>query len=677
MRIPVTQSDLDQGHLTKISRALQKLWPQSSLSLMQSQNTLSGLLGYRNLHDLQANTVASIPAPEGGKRPSRADLVHSVAWQAFRRHGMNIAVANEMTSKLHLDTLDIDAITSDADFERLSAQMGVQGKFLVMDEANQLLEPRWNPKTPQILDADIPGYEFAVLANRQVFQWSRLESLLGLLPQDCVARLREEPKYAALVDDSELELRFLMDELYPDSLQPLGQATKESWLRPDMTAPVWLFDASGQCLGRVIHHRSLAGIIPRIYGIDDASIFDAIGTMLCGEIVASEPVSAAQEGDAPVFMLSLGDGYDLAADIRRSQSLNSEKFDTPDPRFLDILEGVTWGQGNGGPILIGARFTEAGQDYVRARTWLNPSDAPIHLLPPEVVPAPIRQSADVGYTDSRDALPEAAYSLQKLTRERIKDLGLAAVGEFASAPGLDALLQRLLVVMEPAAFDRFCDAAINEYLPLRYEGDTEDNPDLISEREDELRNLTWLGEQTLLAAPGLAPYKPSSIGFVLMLAEGEYPGSRHRYAVSAPAPGKSKAVGHLHAYMLLVAAYLTLGLPVPEKTVDAHLVVYAAQLVLSGALTVESLPAACREMMAFLDKLSAQENDIENLKSWRYQEKKRADVRAAGRYLYVGKDIPSKKPEGLAGMFNRMRKWNSPPILATQSVADLQGKLPE
>lgn len=677
MRIPVTQSDLDKGHLTKISRALQKLWPHCTLSLMQSQNTLSGLLGYRNLHDLQANAVASIPIPEAGKRPSRADLKHSVAWQAFRRHGMNIAVANEMASKLHLDTLDIDAITSDADFERLSVQMGAQGKFLIMDEASQLLEPHWNPKTTQILDADVPGYEFAVLANRQVFQWSRLESLLGFLPQDCVARLREEPKYAVLVDDSELEQRFLVDELYPDSLQPLDQATKESWLRPDMTAPVWLFDASGQCLGRVIHHRSLAGIIPRVYGIDDDLIFDAIGTMLCGEIVDSEPAPAAQEGDALVFMLSLGDGHDLAADIRRSQSLNSEKSDKPDPRFLDIVRGVTWRHGDGGPVLIGARFTEGGQDFIRARTWLKPSDAPSHLLPPEVVPAPIRQSADVGYSDSRDALPEAAYALQKLTRERIKDLGMTAVGEFSSAPGLDALLQRLLALAESAAFDRFCDAAIDDYLPLRYEDDTEDNPDLISEREDELRNMTWLGEQTLLAAPGLTPYKPTSIAFVLMLAEGEYPGSRYRYNVSAPVPGKSKAIGHLHAYMLLVAACLIQGLPAPEKTVDAQLVVYAAQLALSGALTVESLPAACQEMMTFLGKLSAQEKDVEDLKSWRYREKKRADVRAVGRYLYVGKDISSKKPEGLTGMFNRMRKWNSPPVLATQSVTDLQGTVPK
>lgn len=676
MRIPVTQSDLEQGRLTKISRALQKLWPLGSLSLMQSQNTLSGLLGYRNHHDLQANAVTSIPESEAGKRLSRADLVHSVAWQAFRRHGINFALANEMASKLHLDTLDIDANTSEAAYMRLSEQMSLQGRFLIMDEAHELLGDHWNPKTPQILDADVPGYEFAVLADRQVFRWSRLEALLGMLPQDCLARLRDEPKYAAFADDGELEKRFLVDELYPDSLQPLRQATKESALRPDMTAPVWLFDAAGHCLGRVIHHKGLAGIIPRLYGIDDDAIFDDIGTMLCGEIVASEPAPAAQEVDAPVFMLSLGDGYDLAADIRRSQSLNGEKSDKPDPRYLDLVRGVTWRQGNGGPVLIGARFTEGGQDFVRARTWLKPSDTPRHLLPPEVVPASIRQSADVGYSDSRDALPEAAYALQKLTRERIKDLGMAAVSEFSSAPGLEALLQRLLAAAEPAAFDRFCDAAINEYLPLRYEDDTEDNPDLISEREDELRNLTWLGEQTLLAAPGLAPYKPTSIAFVLMLAEGEYPGSRYRYNVSAPVPGKNKAIGHLHAYMLLVAACQTLGLPAPEKTVDAHLVVYAAQLVLSGALTVESLPTACRQMMGFLDKLTAQEKDVEELKSWRYREKKRADVRAVGRYLYVGKDIPREKPEGIEGMFRRMRKWSGNPVQVTQSIADLQGTLP-
>lgn len=676
MRIPVTQADLEQGRLTKISRVLQKLWPHVGLSLMQSQNTLSGLLGYRNHHDLQANTVASIPALENGKMLSRADLVHSVAWQAFRRHGINIAQANEMASKLHLDTLDIDANTSEAAFKRLSDQMFSQGRLVMMDEAHQLLDVHWNPKTPQILDADVPGYEFAVLADRQVFRWSRLEALLGMLPQDCLARLRDEPKYAALADEGDLEKRFLADEIYPDSLQSLRQATKEAALRPDMTAPVWLFDAAGLCLGRVIHHKGLAGIIPRVYGIDDDSIFDDIGTMLCGDIVASEPAPAAQEGDAPVYILSFGEGYDLAADIRRSQSLNSEKSDKPDPRFLDLVRGVTWRHGNEGAVLIGARFTEGGQDFVRTRTWMKPSDAPSHLLPPEAVPAPIQQSASVDYTDSRDALPEAAYDLQKIARERIKGLGMGAVGEFATAPGLEALLQRLLTVTEPAALDRFCDAAIDEYLPLRYEDDTEDNPDLISEREEEIRNLTWLGEQTLLAAPGLAPYKPTSIALVLMLAEGEYPGSRYRYNVSAPVPGKNKAIGHLHAYMLLVAACQSLGLKTPEKTVDAHLVVYAAQLVLSGALAVESLPSACQEMMSFLDKLNSQEKDVEELKSWRYREKKRADVRAAGRYLYVGKEIPREKPEGIEGMFRRMRKWSGNTVQITQSIGDLQGTLP-
>ncbi len=673
MRIPVTQDDLDQGRLTKISRALQKLWPLGHLSLMQSQNTLSGLLGYRNHHDLQANAMSSIPIPDEAKRLSRADLLHSVAWQAFRRHSINIAQANDLASKLHLDTLDIDAFTTDAAtaaaLAKLRDQMQTEGKLLVLDEAHTLFANPWNPKTPQILDADIPGYEFAVLADRRVFQWNHLERLLSLLPQDCLARLRTEEQYSAVADDGELERRFLVDEIYPDSLQSLRQAAKESQLRPDMITPVWLFDAAGQCLGRAIHHEGLSGLIPRIYGIDDDSVFDAIGAMLCGDIVASTPAPAAQEGDAPVFRLSLGFGYDLAADIRRSQSLNDEKSDSPDPRFLDVVTGVTWRQGDDGAVLVGSRFTEAGQDFVRTRTWLKPSDAPSYLLPPESVPASLRQSAAVGYTDSRDALPEEAHALQKLAEERIKDLGTAAMGELSTSSVQEALLQRLLAVAAPAALDRFCDAAINEYLPLRYEDDTEDNPDLVSEREDEIRNLTWLGEETQKAVPGLAPYKPTSVAFVLMLASGEYPGSRYRFSVSAPVPGKKKAICHLLAYMLLVAACMARGMPAPERTVDAQIVVYSARLVVSGGLAVDNLPAACREMMSFLDKLTAQGKTIEELKSWRYRERKRMEVRAGGRYLYVGKEIPREKPDGIEKMFRHMRKWSGG--LSTQATQTL------
>ncbi len=55
--------------------------------------------------------------------------------------------------------------------------------------------------------------------------------------------------------------------------------------------------------GRAIHHQVLAGLVARIYGIDDNAIFDAIGSMLCGKPVASGPAPVPREGDAPVFML--------------------------------------------------------------------------------------------------------------------------------------------------------------------------------------------------------------------------------------------------------------------------------------------------------------------------------------------------------------------------------------
>lgn len=665
MRIPVTCADLNHGRFTKISRALQKLWPIGCLSLMQSQNILSTLLGYRNHHDLQAQAVPSLPEHQAGRYRSRVDFVRSVAWQAFRRYGMNLAQANDLASKLHLDTLDIDTKTSEADNERLLAKMNLQGKQVFFDEANALFMNDWNPKTPQILNAGIPGYECAVLANRQVFRWSRLNTLLDLLPADCLHHLREEPEYAGLKDDGALESRFLVDEIYPESLQTLREAIKQSALRPDMTTPTWLFDSAGRCLGRVIRNQSLAGVIPLVYRIDDDSIFDAMGAMLCGEIVATGPAPATQQDDAPVFMLSLGNGDDLAADIRLSQSLNTEKSDKPDPRFLNRVEGMTWRQGDDGPILIGSRFTECGQDFIRIRTWLVPSDAPIHLLPLEVIPTWIRRSADLSYTDTPDALPKAAHALQRLCKDRIQSLGAAAMSAFSGAHGLEPLAQRIFAVTEPVAFDRFCDLAIDEYLPVRYADDTEDNPDLIMDRNDELRRLTWLGEETLQVAPWLTPYKSTSIGLVLQLAQGEYPGSHYGYNVTPPTRDTDKTLTHLHGYMLLIAACQAQGLSAPEKTVDASLMAYAAQRVVSGTLMIEALPRNCQEIMNFLGKLTVQEQFIKELQSWRDRERKQAEVRAGGRYLYVGSDIPREKPEGIEGMFRRLRKTNGP-ILATQ-----------
>jgi len=223
VRIPISKGDLDQGRFTKIARALQKQWKADSLSLMQSQNFLAGLLGYRNLHDLQAYAVPDIAQLSEEERPgrlSRTAIVNAVAWQLFRRHQVSLAAATDFAAALHLNELAVDAITTDAMTERIFARERVLGRHLVLDEAHYYLNRPWSEKTPTAIDAGLPAYRIAVLPDRRVFTWSALESLLEKLPAGYLKDLSEEPKYQAYRDEEDLNRHFIREELFPLACEP-------------------------------------------------------------------------------------------------------------------------------------------------------------------------------------------------------------------------------------------------------------------------------------------------------------------------------------------------------------------------------------------------------------------------------------------------------------------------
>jgi hypothetical protein len=118
MRIIITKHDLAEKRISKLAGLLNKLWPLTGLSLMQAQEQLSVIFGYRSSHELRLlarstilDSDVSIPLL------SRTEIRNSISWAMYRKLNFNLAEANLIAKKLPLTILDIDQLTSEYKIE--------------------------------------------------------------------------------------------------------------------------------------------------------------------------------------------------------------------------------------------------------------------------------------------------------------------------------------------------------------------------------------------------------------------------------------------------------------------------------------------------------------------------------------------------------------------------------
>lgn len=670
MRIPVSNADLDQGRFTKISRALQKLWQLDSLSLMQAQNTMATFLGYRNLHDLQGQAC---PASQFPPTPglSRASVINAVAWQMFRRHGLNFIHAAEIAAGLHLKSLDIDGATSEAAFERTQDEYRQRGQLLIVDEAWQLLNPHWNPKTPQLLDAHVPGYEFAVLPNQQVFRWSLLERLMEYLPTDFKDDLRQEAPYGGM-SDGDMEMKFVSQELLPSACEPLLESVKKAQVRPDGFEIIWLFSGDGECLGRVLYNKALGGIVPVLYGISDDGIYAAIGTLLCGRTICST-ASEVRPEDIPAYTLRFfHGGYDLAADLRRYAKYGEDRPDTkPASSDLDRLPSHIGIRNEGGTFCLhGSTFIEKGQTYLRYQPkWLRVSDIPSEILAPEEISTQLAEQSERGYVDTAETIPDAARMLFMKANQRLQQRFSDAMARLQSVDGVADLTNLLFKLTAPKVLDAYCNALIDEHLPVRLEESIEDDEDLIAERSREMQSLEWKGAAIKRAIPALAQFNDTSLGLILLLANGEYPGSRYGGFAYAPEEGQTKEIVEFMAGFVLHAACCHAGNAAPDQSISSNVLCFAVDSVLEGKTTPAELAKLCLAVTTLSKRLDEHTETEKAVANWRETTKAIDSIRSTGEFLYVGKPVSREKPKTMADLFAQARSSGFVMLSANQTLA--------
>jgi hypothetical protein len=213
-----------------------------------------------------------------------------------------------------------------------------------------------------------------------------------------------------------------------------------------------------------------------------------------------------------------------------------------------------------------------------------------------------------------------------------------------TAAGVDMLARAMLATVSPSDLDTFVDQAINECLPLRYEGDTGDNDDLVSERQSAVSLAEHLGAAVIASMPRLQSCSALSLGYMVLVANGEYPGSRYQGMVDAAAPSDWAAQSRLLAAMLIY-----------ENRSDREVSWMALSCAIAPVLglgqgawskvKIGMWYQSAYEVERHLKKAKGQLKDVED---WRGIEAEVERLRHHGEFLRAGDPIPAKKPKSPA-----------------------------
>lgn len=662
MRIPLLHADFEHGSYTKIAKALRKVWPLGDHSLMQAQNALAVMLGYNSLHDAQHEAVASFAVPDGTL--SMEKLSNGVAWRLFVRYGIDLLQARALTSKLHLTELAVARISVEEKTRQAIKNAGKKGFFY--DEMWDLMNYRepWPEQTPRLVDKGLPPYRWTIFPDRNVLLWSKLVSQIEMLPEDFVADLRQAGK---LESGSDAVESFVMNSLVPAASQPLTDALANGALTTAMQWQVrWIVNQQAEVLGCCIVAGRLGGMIPRLFDPDGRDVYEALANLMCGDAI---PEAAALEADTlvaePVWLIDRdslqklkdGQGSDLSKSLRHHDQW---------PSSIELYRGRS------GCRLTGlAEFSERGQSYIATAMFdvkeqqRMLSEEPVF----ETFTLDTRLLDEVGAERGIPALGNRWHDAVRLMlSERQADTETA----MRTPAGVDKLMTAALAICDASNLDAFVAQSIDECLPLRYEGDTEDHADLVSERLGFVSLAEHLGNAVVASMPGLLPYSALSLGHMLLVANGEYPGSRYQGMVDAPTPTDWGSQSRLLAALLIYEL-------VSDHQVSPLALSCATAPVLGlgdGMWSKDKIGMWYRSACAVESRLDEAEKQLKEVNEWRAIEIEVERVRARGEFLRMGDPIPVKKPkssaEALRELYAKSRSARFSAPIANQDQ-DLSG----
>ncbi|MCA7889870.1 hypothetical protein QZM25_30095 [Burkholderia contaminans] len=671
MRIPLLHADFEHGSYTKIAKALRKMWPLGDQSLMQAQNSLAIVLGYNSLYDAQHEATASFSVPDGSV--SLEKIAKGVAWRMFVRYGIDLLSARRLVAKLHLNELAVAGISLEEKMRRTIGESAKKGFFY--DEMGDLMNHRepWPEETPRLLERGVPAYKWAIYPDRRVFLWSKLVAQIEMLPEDFAEDLRQAGK---LGNDSEAVDSFMMDSLMPAACQPLTDALVSG----DLAASIggqqqwqvkWLVTQQAEVLGCCIVAEKLGGMIPRVFDPDGADAYAALASLLCGDIV--QPAASREVGNwvsEPIWFI---ERYRLQRlkDNNESDLLKTLWHHGQWPTTISLYRGEV------GYRLAGAtEFSERGQAYL-ATTSFDVREQQRTLNEEPLFETFTLGTALLDEVGSEVGVPALGNRWHDVVEHMLSTRKAEVEAAAGTRAGMDRLMTAVLDNINSLAVDGFVDQAIRECLPLRYEGDTEDNELLVDDRQRALSLAEYLGATVKANMPGLQPYSAVSLGYMVLVANGEYPGSRYQGMVDAPALTDWDAQSRLLAAMLIYAALGT-------REVSWLALTCAIAPVLGVGSdrrdwTKDKIGVWYQSACAVERLLKDAQKQLKDVGDWRAIEGGVERVQAQGEFLRAGDPIPVKRPkspgEALSELYSMSRSAGISVTLAKQDLSSMKEAL--
>lgn len=647
MRFPITESDIQSKRFSSIAKKLRKHWPLDPITLMQAQNILASMLGYRDFHDLRQCALRELPASFVSPQ-TRARVIESLMWESYRKQGIPLLSVHGLVSALPLRLLDFDAMTVESISESRykSTDNGEPRRAFIFDEYSSYLPgANWLETTPQMIRAGAPAFRFSIQKDRKAFRWDRLESLVGKLPDDVVERLKREDRYRGLTSDEDLLVGF-----YRDEMLPLAVETAQEALHASLQLPSGFSYRFFGSRGLVLVNESLCGLIPIVFDLHSNGVFDAVL-----ELMQGLPISTGLSG----FVLGSDGMYHEEPGQLDAPLFTKWQIKTFDKNCLvDHQRGV------------GQTFMENGERYYRTNGWLDLKDVPGVLSGWFEGEKGMSCNSDSATPVWHVGFHRKAYSLIKANSKKAKHAILSAVKDGSFIDHIDGR------ALATEAHDKKSLVEISEYHPLSRDDELDEDlrQEYLNDHQAAVCHYTSVGKAILEAFPGLSGVGAITLGWLFYQTHNTYYESRDSWMVPEFDCESEKACVTFLSYLLLRLSADKVGASVRTHVSDGDCrsIYLSAELAYRSGYDEAELVLLFRSISAFVDGLDEQQRRLDRIDAWRLQSAaERLFVENSG-YLFAAEAVSLTRPEPyLSKMFRESRKFSVTPITATQSLAEI------
>lgn len=635
MRFEVSKSDLDSKRFARAAKALQKNWSPSRLTLMQAQNILSKLLGYRDLYDLQACAAnAATVEIDDRHKPERLALIRSIAWTANREYHIPLREALALAKSIPLIHLDFDKQTRDWASEERVREEQSRGIYLILDEYNYYLDAKneWTEKTPQLLEAGAPPYKLTLLPEGRALRWSELLKISDNLPDDLAAKLSAGRGNSNQECEQRLIVDFYRSEVIPSAIEDEVVALSDSRKRPNGFKVLhWPKN------GCVLYNHALGGITPVVYDEYSNYIYKHMAQVMRGQI--------------PQIDLKIFSPADSMWHEKQGCENDSRDRVPADYGSFSISPEV-----NG----IAPTFCERGQTYIRCFNWMDEQSIPL------LYRNRISLVATKPTSPSEDAIPDWHNQFHLQTCKFLEDELADAKSVIGNSIGDGSIINFILDLVGNVDVESIANAEVADI--HRYGEDEDANLDLIRA----IAHYRVFGAEITKDHPALSALGDLYLGWMVYKKAGTYYEARDSYLASYNEADSTSywATVILHICAARTGEHHTTG-PLEDKLDEIRMVVGA---LIARKVSAKNVLEILSDIHRFTRRSREQKRHIHGISDWRAQEQAQDEIREAGKYLYaVGPVSPVNTGSPLESAMREWRKYSVEPLMATQNLENATG----